>query len=128
MIVFCTEVADHAREEALNELGVEVFRSKKGPRDLEGVLKELAGRSIQSVFVEGGATIAGAFLDARLVDKVSFFIAPIIIGGSDAPAAIGGAGAERLVDALNLQDRWITLRGGDLEVTGYPRARMKEEG
>ena len=128
VLVFCTEVAKQEREDALKELGVEVIRSKTGPRDMEGVLRELAGRSIQSVFVEGGATIAGALLDARLVDKASFFIAPIIIGGRDAPTAIGGAGAERLVDAIILRDRWTTMHGGDLEVTGYPRARMKDEG
>lgn len=128
VIVFCTENVDQARVDALKELGVEIFRSKEGPRDMGGVLKVLAGRSIQGVFVEGGATIAGAFLDAGLVDKVSFFIAPIIIGGSDAPVAIRGAGAERLVDAVNLQDISITPHGRDVEITGYPRARMKEEG
>jgi diaminohydroxyphosphoribosylaminopyrimidine deaminase/5-amino-6-(5-phosphoribosylamino)uracil reductase len=77
------------------------------------------------VLVEGGATIAGKLLEADLVNKVSFFLAPIIIGGCEAPSAIGGAGAERLVDALRLENIEIVRRGEDIEVTGYP---AKSEG
>lgn len=128
ILIFASEGADPAREADLKTRGVEVVRRAEGACDLREVLKELAGRSILSVLVEGGATIAGAFLDAGLIDKVSFFIAPIIIGGCDAPAAIGGAGAERLVDAVNLQDVSITRHGCDVEITGYTRARTKEEG
>ena len=51
--------------------------------------------------------MAGKFLDAGLVNKVSFFLAPIIIGGREAPNAIGGQGAETLAEALKL---WRTLR------------------
>ncbi len=89
--------------------------------DLRAVLKELADKSLQSVLVEGGATVAGAFLDADLVNKVTFFIAPKIIGGAAAPSAIGGAGIERMSEALELERISIIQRGKDIEVTGYPR-------
>ena len=92
-----------------------------GNTDLRAVLKELAGRSLQSVLVEGGATVAGAFLDAGLVNKVTFFIAPKIIGGAAAPSAIGGTGVEKLSDALELERVTVTQRGKDIELTGYPR-------
>jgi diaminohydroxyphosphoribosylaminopyrimidine deaminase/5-amino-6-(5-phosphoribosylamino)uracil reductase len=78
--------------------------------------------------VEGGATVAANFLEAGLVNKVSFFIAPLIIGGREAPQAVGGKGAETLMDAYDLQDVTITQRGRDVEITGYPRSRMKAEG
>jgi diaminohydroxyphosphoribosylaminopyrimidine deaminase/5-amino-6-(5-phosphoribosylamino)uracil reductase len=89
--------------------------------DLRAVLKELGGRALQSVLVEGGATVAGAFLDAGLVNKVTFFIAPKIIGGSDAPSAIGGAGVEKMSEAFELDRISVIHRGKDIEVTGYPR-------
>ncbi len=92
-----------------------------GNPDLRAVLKELAGKSLQSVLVEGGATVAGAFLDAGLVNKVTFFIAPKIIGGAAAPSAVGGAGVERMSEALELERISVTQRGKDIEVTGYPR-------
>ena len=89
--------------------------------DLRAVLKELAGQSLQSVLVEGGATVAGAFLDAGLVNKVTFFIAPKIIGATAAPSAIGGTGVEKMSDALELENISVIQRGRDIEVTGYPR-------
>ena len=90
--------------------------------DLGAVLKELGSRSIQSVLVEGGATVAGEFVDAGLVNKVTFFIAPKIVGGTDAPSAVGGKGVEMMSDALELENVTVTQRGKDIEVTGYPRS------
>jgi diaminohydroxyphosphoribosylaminopyrimidine deaminase/5-amino-6-(5-phosphoribosylamino)uracil reductase len=90
------------------------------------VLDELGKREIQSVLVEGGANVAGNFLDAGLVNKVTVFIAPKIIGGSDAPTAVGGAGAETLAKAIELQDVVVTQRGQDIEFTGY--LYRKDEG
>jgi len=89
--------------------------------DLRAVLKELADRSLQSVLIEGGAMVAGAFLEAGLVNKVTFFIAPKIIGGTTAPSAIGGAGIERMSDAFELERVSVVQRGKDIEITGYPR-------
>lgn len=105
---------------------VEVVRDAANGRDLAIVLAELGGREIQSVLVEGGANVAGKFLDAGLVDKVSFFIAPRIIGGNDAPTAVGGQGARKLAEGIELQDVEVTQRGQDVEFTGYPR--RKDEG
>ena len=118
-LVFTSESANEAALVELERRGVEVVRDASGGRDLQRVLQELANRSIQSVLVEGGAHVAGAFLDAGLIDKVSFFIAPIIIGGRDAQAAIGGTGAPRIADAVNLRDVEIRERGRDVELTGY---------
>jgi diaminohydroxyphosphoribosylaminopyrimidine deaminase / 5-amino-6-(5-phosphoribosylamino)uracil reductase len=118
-LVFAAELADDAAVTALTERGVEVVKDAGGGRDLRAVLGQLYERSVRSVLVEGGAQVAGAFLDARLVDRVSFFVAPIVIGGRDAPAAVGGLGAAKLADAVNLRDREVIHRGRDLEVTGY---------
>jgi len=104
---------------ALRAQGVEIVNANH--RDLCGVLHELGSRSLQSVLVEGGSTIAGEFLDAGLVNKVTFFIAPKIIGGTDAPSAIGGRGVEAMADALELERVTVARRGNDIEVTGYPR-------
>jgi diaminohydroxyphosphoribosylaminopyrimidine deaminase/5-amino-6-(5-phosphoribosylamino)uracil reductase len=104
---------------ALRAQGVEIVNANH--RDLCGVLRELGSRSLQSVLVEGGSTIAGEFLDAGLVNKVTFFIAPKIIGGTDAPSAIGGRGVEAMADALELERVTVARRGNDIEVTGYPR-------
>jgi diaminohydroxyphosphoribosylaminopyrimidine deaminase/5-amino-6-(5-phosphoribosylamino)uracil reductase len=110
-------------ETELAGLGVEVIHDEAGGRDMLRVLEELGRRSIQSVLVEGGGGVAGAFIDADLVDKVTFFVAPVIVGGRDAPTAVAGLGVERMADALRLEDVEITQRGADVEITGYPRRR-----
>jgi diaminohydroxyphosphoribosylaminopyrimidine deaminase/5-amino-6-(5-phosphoribosylamino)uracil reductase len=120
VLVFAGENADASKVVALESRGVEVVREKSGGRHLQNVLEELGRRSIQSVLVEGGARIAGAFLDARLLDKASFFIAPLIIGGRDAPAAVCGEGALKIADAIKMRDVEVIRRGRDVEITGYP--------
>jgi diaminohydroxyphosphoribosylaminopyrimidine deaminase/5-amino-6-(5-phosphoribosylamino)uracil reductase len=99
----------------LTDKGVEILCLD--PSDLCLVLQELGRRSIQSVLVEGGAKVAGAFIDAGLVNKVTFFIAPKIIGGS---CGLDWNGVERMSEALELERVEVNERGRDIEVTGYP--------
>jgi diaminohydroxyphosphoribosylaminopyrimidine deaminase/5-amino-6-(5-phosphoribosylamino)uracil reductase len=120
LLVFTGQKADPAKIDLLKSSGVEVVADDANGRDLLAVLNELRKREIQSVLVEGGATVAGNLLASGLVDKISFFVAPIIIGGREAPSAIGGAGAERLADAWRLKHIEINRHGDDIEVTGYP--------
>ena len=117
VIVFGNESANHA--DVLRAQGVEIVNSTRG--DLPSVLRELGSRSIQSVLVEGGSTVAGQFIDAGLVNKMTFLIAPKIIGGVTAPSAIGGSGIAMMSEALELERITTIKRGNDIEVTGYPR-------
>jgi diaminohydroxyphosphoribosylaminopyrimidine deaminase/5-amino-6-(5-phosphoribosylamino)uracil reductase len=112
-----TNSADLERKTRLRDAGVDVV--ELDARDLVAVLGQLRQREIQSVLVEGGTSVAGAFCDARLVDKVSFIVAPRIIGGSEAPHAIGGKGAAAIGDALTLKQLSINHLGDDIEITGY---------
>jgi diaminohydroxyphosphoribosylaminopyrimidine deaminase/5-amino-6-(5-phosphoribosylamino)uracil reductase len=125
VLVFAGNSLLSAAKFALAACGIEVLQDQKSGRDIGAVLDQLGKREIQSVLIEGGANVAGKFLDAGLVDKVSFFLAPMIIGGREAPNAIGGEGAENLVDALRLHDVEIIQRGSDIELTGYPK-RLSE--
>ena len=104
----------------LRAKGVEIIELEKGARDLPSVLAELAKRDIQSILVEGGTEVAGAFCDAKLVDKITLMIVPIIIGGQNAPLAIGGKGVLILDDALRLRNVAISRHDSDIEITGYP--------
>ncbi len=126
VLVFTNSNSDATRKSELEQAGVEILCEPAG-RDLNGVLAELGNRSLQSVLVEGGANVAGALLHAGLVDKVTFFIAPRLIGGREAPSAIGEPGVERLSEAVGLEDVEIVQRGNDVEITGYPKpARLGE--
>ena len=126
LLVFASEAADDVKVRALEEQGAEVIRGAGGGRDAAAVLDELYRRSLHSVIVEGGARVAGAFLDAGVVDKVSFLVAPIIIGGDAAKSAVGGAGALTVDQAVKLSRVEVTRRGADVEITGYTKG--KDEG
>lgn len=118
-----TSCIDPKQTNPLTEKGVEVIPVERGARNLASVLDELCRREIQSILVEGGAEVAGAFIDAGLVDKVTFICSPLIVGGHDAPVAIGGKGSESLDQATRLEDISITQLGSDIEITGYPTER-----
>ena len=90
---------------------------RQGRVDLRAALGALAAREVRAVMVEGGGEVHGAFLDAGLVDRVALFIAPRLLGGRGATAAIAGQGgplktAPRLI---GLQTTWV---GEDLLVEG----------
>ena len=110
---------DAIKTDELRDLGVDVVQHDA--RDLRGVLEILRERELQSVLVEGGTEIAGAFRDAALIDKVTFMVSPRIIGGHDAPLAFGGRGASALDQALPLKEVTIEHHAEDIEITGYPQ-------
>ncbi|HET6691747.1 MAG TPA: bifunctional diaminohydroxyphosphoribosylaminopyrimidine deaminase/5-amino-6-(5-phosphoribosylamino)uracil reductase RibD [Miltoncostaeaceae bacterium] len=123
VIVLAAEDAPVARVVALEAVGVSVLRLPGAPEErIVPALRALGERGIQSLLVEGGAGLAGALLQAGAVDRVAWFLAPILIGGREAPAAIGGAGVDRLADAPRLIGPRHETVGEDLLVTGRLRA------
>jgi diaminohydroxyphosphoribosylaminopyrimidine deaminase / 5-amino-6-(5-phosphoribosylamino)uracil reductase len=125
VLIFAHEDPDSETLAALQSRGVEVICQESSLQDFTHVLDELSKRSIQSVLVEGGPLLAGLMLEAGVVDKVTFFVAPILIGSQDAPSAIGGSGVEKINEAPQLDRVEVTLHGRDVEISGYPR---KNEG
>ena len=118
VLVFTSGASDVSRASALEACGVEVFRDSGGGRDLAAVLEELSRREIQGLLVEGGSRVAGEFLRQGLVNKASFLIAPLILGG-DALGAVGGEGAPTVAEAARLRDVETRRHGDDVEITGY---------
>jgi diaminohydroxyphosphoribosylaminopyrimidine deaminase/5-amino-6-(5-phosphoribosylamino)uracil reductase len=114
---------------SLRAAGAEIlnFPAVDGRVDLLALLRELAGRDVLSLLVEGGGVMLGGFFDRGLVDKVHAVIAPMIIGAEDAPAAVAGQGAYRMADALRLRDITVERLGDDLLVTGYPDYPQAED-
>jgi diaminohydroxyphosphoribosylaminopyrimidine deaminase/5-amino-6-(5-phosphoribosylamino)uracil reductase len=75
--------APASREHALRARGIEVVRvDSEGNRlDLASVLRALAERGITRLMVEGGPTLAAAFLAADLVDAAALLRSPHLLGG-----------------------------------------------
>ena len=117
--------ASPEREAALRNAGAEViaFPAADGRVDLRSLLRHLGSREVTGLLVEGGGTLLASQFRQGLVDKVCAFVAPVLIGGRDAPTPWDGTGHDAMADALRLE-RVITERlGDDFLVVGYPARR-----
>ncbi len=88
--------------------------------DLGDVLDALGARGILQLLVEGGATVAGAFHRAGLVDRYVVYLAPALFGGDDAPGLFAGAGAATMTDVLRGRFTRLVTLGDDIRVDLQP--------
>jgi diaminohydroxyphosphoribosylaminopyrimidine deaminase/5-amino-6-(5-phosphoribosylamino)uracil reductase len=79
------------------------------------MLTELYARGVRGALLEGGPTLAGAFLAAGLVDTVVGYVAPKLLGAGT-PALID-AGVVTIGDAIDLDLIDVTRIGPDLRLT-----------
>jgi len=84
---------------------------------LRTLLTALAQRGVTSLLVEGGPTLVGSLMEAGLCNRVVAFVAPLVIGGVDAPSAVGGPGASWLRDAWRLRWTGMEAVGTDIRLT-----------
>jgi diaminohydroxyphosphoribosylaminopyrimidine deaminase/5-amino-6-(5-phosphoribosylamino)uracil reductase len=89
-----------------------------GSRDLESVLSGLFDLGIRHAFVEGGPTLASAFVAAGLVDQYLIYLAPTLLGGDG--LALGDIGVTTIGEAKRLTIDAIERLGDDLLVVGRP--------
>ncbi|HEY0140965.1 MAG TPA: bifunctional diaminohydroxyphosphoribosylaminopyrimidine deaminase/5-amino-6-(5-phosphoribosylamino)uracil reductase RibD [Thermoanaerobaculia bacterium] len=98
---------------------LEIVRTD-GRADLEQVLGELHARGIRSVIAEGGSVVHAELIRRALWQKMLLFIAPMIIGGAEAPSIFSGEAVSRLTDAYRFRFDRAEFVGTDLMVTAYP--------
>ena len=93
--------------------------TRDGRVDLRELISFLGRRDVHNALFEGGGSILGTLFDQRLADKVAAFVAPVIVGGSEAPTPVAGEGANDIGEALRLVDIRRTQLGLDILTTGY---------
>ncbi|SDH51553.1 bifunctional diaminohydroxyphosphoribosylaminopyrimidine deaminase/5-amino-6-(5-phosphoribosylamino)uracil reductase RibD [Microbacterium pygmaeum] len=91
---------------------------------LPAVLRELRDLGVQRVFIEGGPTIASAFLREQLADEVLAYVAPVLLGGDR--LVIGDIGVGTITDARRLAVTSVEKLGDDLLIVATPRQEEKE--
>jgi diaminohydroxyphosphoribosylaminopyrimidine deaminase/5-amino-6-(5-phosphoribosylamino)uracil reductase len=87
--------------------------------DLNWLMKKLGEMEIASLLIEGGSSLNAHALENGIVDKIMFFIAPMIIGGRESFPAIGGKSFKRLEEAYRIKDIRIRRVGEDILIQGY---------
>jgi diaminohydroxyphosphoribosylaminopyrimidine deaminase/5-amino-6-(5-phosphoribosylamino)uracil reductase len=115
VLVACAGPATGPRAEALRARGVRLVGAGPagGRVDLAAVLASLPALDVLAVLVEGGAELAWGLLEAGLVDRVAFFVAPRLLGGRGVPGPVGGPGRP-LAGAVELGPLEVRPVGEDL--------------
>lgn len=124
LIVVCSADAPATARSALESAGAEVLVAPGGdaPSRLRAALDELGRREISDLLVEGGPTLAGSLFDAKEIDRMLLFVAPVLLGAGDARAVLEGQGAQRIADGLRPLAIEHEAVGEDLLI----RARLRE--
>jgi len=119
-LVFTTASAPSSWVDKLRDMGVEVIIIGEGEKvEVGEMLRELGKRGIASLLVEGGGETSASFLEAGAVDKIFFFIAPLIIGGREAKTSVEGNGCQNLREAIKLKYPRIRKFGQDILFEAY---------
>lgn len=89
--------------------------------DPAAVLGQLHERGVVDVLLEGGPTLAGAFVAAGCVDRVLAYLAPALLGAG--PAALATVGMVTLAQRLRLRVEEVGMSGPDIRISAVPAAR-----
>jgi diaminohydroxyphosphoribosylaminopyrimidine deaminase/5-amino-6-(5-phosphoribosylamino)uracil reductase len=124
VILICGRAASRTAVQALEAAGVEVVTvsGQNEAARVESALDELGSREIQSLLLEGGPHLAGAFLEAGEIDEVRMFVAPLIAGGREARTAVEGLGVGPIAGAARAVHTEVDRVEDDVLIT----ARLKE--
>lgn len=115
-----TEKASKEKITKLESLGVIVIstHSVNSQVDLNALMKILGGYNIDSLLIEGGGTVNFSFLKNNLVHKIYTFIAPMIIGGSEAKTPVSGEGISFISEAIHLSSFETQLIDNNILIIG----------
>ncbi len=138
LLVFCS-FAEEKKRQALERRGVCVeqiplaalepgpeshgrtLQFHDGRPDMQSVIAKLGEFELTSLLVEGGAMVNWACLHSGIVDKVFFYYAPRILGGSSSVPFALGTGFASSADAAHIKHIRIHRFGEDFAVEGYIR-------
>ncbi len=129
-VVATTDATPPAHCAELSARGVEVWTlppDTQGRVSLPALLDEIGRRGMLTLLVEGGSELLGAFFSEKLVDRVWAFVAPLIIGGRDAPGPVGGMGAEQLSQSIRLCRVQTETLDGDVWIQADVESKALEE-
>lgn len=120
-IIITTSSSKESIVKELESKGVEIIiaESKDNRVDLNDMMKKLGQLNIDSILLEGGATLNFSAVKEGIVDKLQIYIAPKLIGGKVSKTPIGGNGIEKLKDSYQIRDINVKMVSEDILIEGY---------
>ena len=103
-IVLVSEAAPDERVEEIENAGGTVVTHGRDRVNLVDGFSTLEDRGIERLLVEGGGELIFSLFEANLVDRLTVYVAPTVIGGRDAPTLVDGPGFTEAYPSLVLED------------------------
>ena len=124
LTVVVGRAASRLQTDALEAAGAEVIvaTGENEPARVRSALDQLGAADVTSILLEGGPQLAGAFLDAGELDELRLFLAPVVVGGSNARDPLEGEGVERIAEATRALALDVERIGDDVLIS----ARLRE--
>jgi diaminohydroxyphosphoribosylaminopyrimidine deaminase/5-amino-6-(5-phosphoribosylamino)uracil reductase len=106
LLVVTTSASSQERRQRLESRGVrvEVLEGADGRVDLGAVVSLLAREKYLSLMIEAGSRVNWTALESGIADKIYFYYAPKILGGTQSLPVAGGTGRRRRADAILFHD------------------------
>jgi diaminohydroxyphosphoribosylaminopyrimidine deaminase/5-amino-6-(5-phosphoribosylamino)uracil reductase len=120
-ILATTGLSDKSKRKEIERLGAQtiICPLKNDKVDLAFLVYSLGIIGVDSILIEGGSMLAFSALAEQIVDKVTSFISPKILGGKLAPTPVGGEGIDKMNDAIKIADWKMRKIGEDILIEGY---------
>ncbi len=105
---------------AYEDAGVKILRceTENGRISLRRLMSLLGEMGIDSVILEGGGELCGAAFESKIINRVQAYMAPKLFVGAAAHVPIGGAGIEIPSEAARIENKKVTMLGGDILIEG----------
>ena len=105
------------RYDVFQRRGVEFFFSGDRRVDLTALMNHLAGEGIETLMLEGGATLNFSMIKEGLIDEIRVCVAPKVVGGVNAKTLFDGEGFDTMDEGVNLELTDSFSLGKDLILT-----------
>ncbi len=127
IVVICAQAKPPQRQ-ALEAAGAEVLQlaGEQGQVDLAAVMAELGRRACNEVLLEAGATLAGAFLQQGLLDEITVYMAPTLLGSEARP--LFNLPLSSMSQQQRLQIQQISPVGDDWRIDARPIVETNRKG
>lgn len=114
--VVVSAIEDSEKQTALERMGVKtlVISDKNGKVDLKELMHYLGEKSVDSVLIEGGGTLAYSALQSGIVSHIYSYIAPKIFGGENAKTPVESVGVEAPENCFRLKRTAVREMGSDI--------------
>jgi diaminohydroxyphosphoribosylaminopyrimidine deaminase / 5-amino-6-(5-phosphoribosylamino)uracil reductase len=124
LTVVCSRAASRTALQQLEAAGIDVIvaSGQNEAARVASALDELGARDIQSLLLEGGPHLAGAFFEAGEIDELRIFVAPVLAGGREARTPVEGEGAEEIAAAVHA----LSMEAERIDEDMLMTARLKE--